>query len=488
MKCPKCGYELEEGKLLCENCGEEIKIVPEYDIELEDKLSESISSMMEEMSSEELVDGNDNNNDISDDVEIGDEEFYSLFNDKDKKKLIVVIAIIVIIVLFVFVVKMSEDSLDNSFDYQYNKAVENAAEGNYSEAASFLERALAINPDDIDSRFLLAKYYDKNGQQQSAIALLIEILNVDESYSKRDEVYDMLLEIYKDRGEYNKMGELLKSCEIERILSKYNEYAALEPTFNKEGGIYDKLISIALYGNTKGFVYYTTDGSRPTSNSQVYETPILLESGDYIIRAMFVNQYGVQSDIVTQNYYINLSVPEAPIVEPESGIYNSPTMIDAYYGNDTKIYYTTDGSTPTRRSTRYNGAMEMPYGISNFSFITIDDSGVTSDVVNRTYQLEINANFSTDLAITVLKNNLWAKGVLANVDGNVPGKLGYNQYVVSTLYGAGDTIYYIVSEEYVDTTGKSHETGNYYAIDVETADLYTAYKLDEGKYNLVPLL
>ncbi|MBR4412701.1 MAG: zinc ribbon domain-containing protein, partial [Lachnospiraceae bacterium] len=31
MKCPNCGSLLEEGNLVCEVCGEEINIVPEYD-------------------------------------------------------------------------------------------------------------------------------------------------------------------------------------------------------------------------------------------------------------------------------------------------------------------------------------------------------------------------------------------------------------------------------------------------------------------------
>ena len=34
MKCPKCGNELEEGKLLCEKCGEEIQIVPDFENEI----------------------------------------------------------------------------------------------------------------------------------------------------------------------------------------------------------------------------------------------------------------------------------------------------------------------------------------------------------------------------------------------------------------------------------------------------------------------
>jgi transposase len=106
--------------------------------------------------------------------------------------------------------------------------------------------------------------------------------------------------------------------------------------------------------------------------------------------------------------------------------------------------------------------------------------------VNRTYHLEIQAIVDTDFAITALKNNLQAQGKLLNVEGNVPGKLGFNQYWVQTLYKDDISMYYIVYEEYVDTLGKVHNTNNFYAIDVNTADLYVAYKLDEGKYNLIP--
>ena len=29
MVCPKCGAEMPEGALLCEKCGEEIRVVPD---------------------------------------------------------------------------------------------------------------------------------------------------------------------------------------------------------------------------------------------------------------------------------------------------------------------------------------------------------------------------------------------------------------------------------------------------------------------------
>ena len=38
MKCPKCGVDIQEGKLLCESCGEEIHIVPDFEPEIENRI------------------------------------------------------------------------------------------------------------------------------------------------------------------------------------------------------------------------------------------------------------------------------------------------------------------------------------------------------------------------------------------------------------------------------------------------------------------
>ena len=32
MKCPKCGETLEDGAVYCDHCGEEIHIVPSFDV------------------------------------------------------------------------------------------------------------------------------------------------------------------------------------------------------------------------------------------------------------------------------------------------------------------------------------------------------------------------------------------------------------------------------------------------------------------------
>ena len=483
MKCPKCGNELEEGKLLCEHCGEEVKIVPDFDIELEAEIHETLSSMAEDIAEKDQNYITETDDDIKD-------EWKDYFPKKiaADKKLNPLILLIIIAAGVVFLIAVSvhacHQTRENSYEYQYNKAVEAALAENYDEAIPYMERALALNPDNTDARYLLAKYYDKNGQQQSAILVLEELLKL--NTDREEEVYDLLLSIYEQREEYTKMGEILKTCSISKILTKYNKYAALEPVFNKDGGTYDEVISITLKGNTDGFVYYTLDGSAPTTNSMVYETPILLESGEYTIRAFFVNMYGVESNPVSMSYYINLKQSSEPVINLDSGNYTSPQFIEVYHDDNTKIFYTMDGTTPTDKSTRYTEPIEMPYGVSNFAIIAVNENGLASDVIRRTYQFQINANFSTDMALQVLINNLWAKGKLLDVAGHVPNRLGTNSYHVQTVVDLNGTLYYIVYEKYVDTMGKAHDTNNIYAIDVTTADLYTARKTGEGKYILQP--
>ena len=479
MKCPSCGKEIEEGKLLCEHCGEEIKIVPDFDIELEAQLNETINNMAEDITASDTDEDSD-----TDDLKESFRDYYPEhgLHGNGKKAVVIGAGVVAVVAIIAIVMAGVQNSRDNSYEYQYNRAIECAASDHYDEAIAYLERALALDSDHTDARFLLAKYYDKNGQQQSAISVLTELLQFD--LDNEEEVYDLLLSIYQERKEYDKMGDLLKDCDSEAILAKYNEYAALAPSFNKEGGVYDELISITISGNTDGFVYYTIDGTTPTTNSLVYETPILLESGDYTLKAFFVNMYGISSDIVTKNYYISLSEPEEPVVSLESGTYDKPQFIEIYHNDDTKIFYTLDGSVPNSKSNRYTEPIEMPYGVSNFSIVAINEDGLASPIVKRTYQLYIQANFSPELATQVLVNNLWAKGYLADTEGHISNKLAMNQYRVDTAVEIDGIIYYIVYEEYVDTTGRVHDASNLYAINADTAELFKAWKIGEGKYNL----
>ena len=49
MKCPKCGERLKKDFLYCEKCGEEIRIVPDFEPEIENSIIETLSAVAQEM-------------------------------------------------------------------------------------------------------------------------------------------------------------------------------------------------------------------------------------------------------------------------------------------------------------------------------------------------------------------------------------------------------------------------------------------------------
>ena len=63
-----------------------------------------------------------------------------------------------------------------------------------------------------------------------------------------------------------------------------------------------------MLANTQGTIYYTVDGSKPDESGLVYSSPVFLESGQYDIRAVFINSYGVESDETQEHYFVDVTV------------------------------------------------------------------------------------------------------------------------------------------------------------------------------------
>ena len=49
MKCPKCGNEMGEGNMYCEVCGEEIHIVPDFEPEIENSISDVLNDLADQI-------------------------------------------------------------------------------------------------------------------------------------------------------------------------------------------------------------------------------------------------------------------------------------------------------------------------------------------------------------------------------------------------------------------------------------------------------
>ena len=67
MKCPRCGSEIKDGRLFCEKCGEEIRIVQDFEPEMEVNMEGNIS-IEDEISMEENLSADDILSDDTEDV------------------------------------------------------------------------------------------------------------------------------------------------------------------------------------------------------------------------------------------------------------------------------------------------------------------------------------------------------------------------------------------------------------------------------------
>lgn len=156
------------------------------------------------------------------------------------------------------------------------------------------------------------------------------------------------------------------------------KFQVSKPTVSIEQGNYKQALSIQLSCGTKGAViYYTTDGSSPTTGSKKYTgTPIVFDSnGTYTINAIAVKSGWVSSEELVKTYNINLSevsrptntpVPTAqpdmrntvktPTANMNSGTYHGAVVVNLNCDTSgATIYYTTDGSVPTINSNEYLG-------------------------------------------------------------------------------------------------------------------------------------
>ena len=117
-------------------------------------------------------------------------------------------------------------------------------------------------------------------------------------------------------------------------------------------------ISDATSGAT---IYYTTNGTTPTTSSAVYAGPITVSSTK-TLEAIAAATGDTNSAVASAAYTIT-SVPptvSTPTFTPPAGAYTSAqtvTISDATSG--ATIYYTTDGTTPTISSTPYSGPITV---------------------------------------------------------------------------------------------------------------------------------
>lgn len=156
------------------------------------------------------------------------------------------------------------------------------------------------------------------------------------------------------------------------------------PSFSVSEGTYNVAQSVELDCGTDGAtIYYTTDGTNPTTSSSVYSKAISVTQTT-TIKAFAVKDGLTNSAIGSATYTLKCV---APSFDPAAGSVGYGTAVTLSTTTDgATIYYTTNGDTPTSSSSTYDSSNKPTVtGDQTFKAIATKTGWSNSDVSSAAY-------------------------------------------------------------------------------------------------------
>lgn len=157
-------------------------------------------------------------------------------------------------------------------------------------------------------------------------------------------------------------------------------------TISPVAGTYTAIQNITLTANEAATIYYTIDGTTPTTSSTIYTSPIALNSTKtlkYFAKDTAGNVSSIQSALFT----INIDTT-APILSITSGGTFTGTKTVTMTVNETAdIFYTLNGITPTTSSSKYTTPLSISTTTTLKAFAK-DTAGNVSTVQTVNYTLD----------------------------------------------------------------------------------------------------
>ena len=394
MKCLNCGYEIPAGELYCKRCGEEVRIVPDYN-PLDDMLTAQIRVSIDEKGEhvrnskvsgntgcEGRPTGNGQKRLSPEEREARRRQAERKRELKRKKRRRLIITMITLLIAFIGIMVLIYLNSYSGIVRKGNKAL---LSSEYAVAQEAFEKAISKNPENPDAYIGLSQVYIAKGDISNAEKVYLDAIS---SNPDNASIYEACIQFYLDSEQALEIPLLLKKSN-KKIQNALEEYIVDTPEYSlDENTVYDDVQQLTLTSNEE-VIYYTTDGTDPTFMSQKYTEPIQLDEGETVVKAMAVNKKGVPGLYGEKTYVIELPIEDAPAISPSTGQYSEETKIEIKVPEGYTAYYTMDGSTPTTASKKYTGPIDMPENDTLFKAILVNSNGRSSGVTTRNYILDI---------------------------------------------------------------------------------------------------
>jgi hypothetical protein len=175
----------------------------------------------------------------------------------------------------------------------------------------------------------------------------------------------------------------------------YTFSALALPQFSLLVGVYDAPQTVTVSGDSGATYFYTLDGTTPTTSSTQYTAPIPLTTTT-TVKAIAV-EAGYQTSPVSEAVYTFAATPGFSVPSGKYTPGQTVTITDST-ANAT-MYYTTDGSVPTVKSTKYTAPVPLS-GNLTLKAMAVSSGFLNSAVASASYTTGQAATSITSLTVS----------------------------------------------------------------------------------------
>jgi subtilisin family serine protease/putative cell wall-binding protein len=255
-------------------------------------------------------------------------------------------------------------------------------------------------------------------------------------------------------------------------------YTIAQPTVTAgpAGGSYTTPQAVTLTAAPANWtIYYTTNGSNPTTASSQYSGPI------NITKATTLKYFATGSTGTTQVYTQVYSIAPTVTISPSGATFDKPQQVAlSMSGLGGKILYTIDGSNPTLTSPVYS----QPISITTqkvIKYMAVDQYGNQSQIYTQTFAIvpTVTANlaggtYSTAQSVTLTSSE--PSTIYYTTDGSIPTS-------ASTVYNGAisitktTTLKYLAKDSAGNTSQIYSQTYNFAGVITESVRLAGSNRL-----------